>query len=185
VLHDPYVSTSRLIGVQSLGLIVIAAGWWASTLILFSPLHHWDASSPPLAAAALFGAAMGLALLAATARAFVRDQVLFMVSFFVTHRVPLAEIVSVADNNGFAAKLQSGRTIGSMAFGSSLIAMITGNRRGKRAGKRLLALLEPKHEDETPWRQDTATTRPRFEMIGVSLAVLALMVGYASLGSWN
>jgi hypothetical protein len=71
-----------------------------------------------------------------------------------------------------------------MAFGSSLIAMITGNRRGKRAGARLRALIEPSQEDPTTWQQDTAT-RVRFELIGIGLAVAAMMIGYASLGSWN
>ena len=185
LLDDRYVPTSRLIGAQSAGMIMFAVGWWAFALIVFSPLHHSDASSSPLAGAALFGAVMGFLLLAATARAFVRDEALHMISFFVTHRVPLTEVVGVAADNGFAAKLQSGRTIGSMAFGSSVIAMITGNRRGKRAGKRLLALLGPNNDDVTAWRQDTATTRARFEMIGVGLAVAVAMVGYASLGSWN
>ena len=185
IVNDLDVRDSRLVGAQSLAVITLAAGWWVFALVLFNPARHWDSTNPPLAAAALFGVGMGVMLLLATARAFVRGDRLYLVSFLWTQEVPMREIIGVVDDNGFAAKLVSGRTVGSMAFGSSLVAMVTGNRRGRRAGRRLLALHGPFATANVSWHQDDTRTRIRFEMISLAVTIVGLMVGYSTLASWN
>ncbi len=131
--------------------------------------------------AALFGALSGLTIAFASARMFVRHHTVHVVSFFVTYLIPIAEIVGVDADNGMSIKVTSGRAIGSMAFGSSLIAMVTGNRRGKRAARRLGEIVGTFTASGGNWKQDTVRPHPRWAMLGVGVGVTCVAMLAAAL----
>jgi hypothetical protein len=130
------------VGAQSFGFIVMASSFVVVTGVV---LTHLDRVIPPdrLFASIVFAAVAAFMLMAGSARIFVRDAHVYVVSFLFTFVVPVGEIVALKAENGFGIQVVSGCVIDSMAFGSSLIAMFTGNRRGRRAARRLTALCGP------------------------------------------
>jgi small basic protein len=106
---------------------------------------HLDRVIPPdrLFASIAIGFVAAFGLMAGSARIFVRDAQVYVVSFLFTFVVPVDEIVALKADNGFGIQVVSGRVIDSMAFGSSLITEFTGNRRGRRAARRLTDLCGP------------------------------------------
>jgi hypothetical protein len=130
------------VGAQSFGFIFMV-----SSFIVFSGwiLTHLDGVilSDRLSLAIATAGVSAFMLMAGSARIFVRDAHVYVVSFLFTFVVPVEEIVALKADNGFGIQVVSGRVIDSMAFGSSLIAMFTGNRRGRRAARRLTELCGP------------------------------------------
>ena len=131
------------VGAQSFGFILMASsfvvfGGWVLT-------HDDEVSSlsDRLGASIVVVGVSAFMLMAGSARIFVRDADVHVVSFLFTFVVPVEEIVALQAANGFGIQVVSGRVITSMAFGSSLIAEFTGNRRSRRAARRLTELCGP------------------------------------------
>lgn len=130
-------------GAQSLGFILMASsfvvvGGWFLT-------HYRDSIFPPdrLSGSIAFASVSAFMLMGASARIFLRDEEVHVVSFLFTFVVPVDEIVALQAENGLGIRVVSGRVITSMAFGPSLIAEFTGNRRCRRAARRLTELCGP------------------------------------------
>jgi hypothetical protein len=124
------------VGAASFGMILMACGM---VVVLGWVLTHLDSVIPPdrLSASIATAGVSAFMLMGASERIFVRDAEVHVVSILYTFVVPVEEIVALKAENGFGIQVVSGRVIDSMAFGSSLIAMFTGNRRGRRAARRL------------------------------------------------
>lgn len=138
------------VGAQSFGVILMVAGF-----VVFTGwgLTHYDDSIPlpdRLSASIAFASVLAFMLMGASARIFVRDAEVHVVSLLFTFVVPVEEIVTLQTENGLDIQVVSGRVITSMAFGSSLIADFTGNRRCRRAARRLTELCGPFTADLAP-----------------------------------
>ena len=136
-------SRDGFVGAQSFGFILMASsfvvvGGWFLT-------HYRDSILPPdrLSMSMAFASVSAFMLMGASARVFVRNDEVHVVSFLFTFAVPVDEIVAIQAENGLGIKVVSGRVITSMAFGPSLIAEFTGNRRCRRAARRLTELCGP------------------------------------------
>lgn len=136
-------SRDGFVGAQSFGFIlmtssfVVVGGWFLT--------HHRDSIFPPdrLSMSMAFASVSAFMLMGASARVFVRNDEVHVVSFLFTFAVPVDEIVAIQAENGLGIRVVSGRVITSMAFGPSLIAEFTGNRRCRRAARRLTELCGP------------------------------------------
>jgi hypothetical protein len=129
------------VGAQSFGFILMASscvvfGGWVLT-------HDDEVSFDRVGTSIVVVGVSAFMLMAGSARIFVRDADVHVVSFLFTFVVPVEEIVALQAANGFGIQVVSGRVITSMAFGSSLIAELTGNRRSRRAAGRLTELCGP------------------------------------------
>ena len=165
----------RLVGAQSLGILILVLAWFGFAIYVVADLAK--GSTPigsRLSSAAGAGAISGFMLAAGSARTFVRGDTVHVVSFFVTYLIPVAEIIDVSADNGMTIQVTSGRAIGSMAFGTSLIAEFTGNRRGKRAARRLAEIIEPFADDSSNWTQDTVEPHPRWAVLRVTIVITGL-----------
>ena len=116
------------VGAQSFGFFLMASS-------IFPP----DRLSMSIA----FASVSTFMLMGASARIFVRDDEVHVVSFLFTFVVPVDEIVALQAENGLGIRVVSSRVITSMAFGPSFIAEFTGNRRCRRAARRLTELSGP------------------------------------------
>jgi hypothetical protein len=128
----------------------------------------------------VLGATSGMMIAAGSARAFVRGDTLHLVSLCVTYLIPVSEIVGVEADNGMAIRVASGEAIGSMGFGPSVIAKLTGNRRGKRAARRLTAIVGPFGDAAASLRQATVLRQIRWKpfSIGAVLGIVGLAIGW-------
>jgi hypothetical protein len=138
------------VGAQSFGVILVVSGF-----VVFTGwgLTHYDDSIPlpdRLSASIAFASVLAFMLMGASARIFVRDAEVHVVSFLFTFVVPVEEIVALQAENGLGIQVVSGRVITSMAFGSSIMAEFTGNRRSRRAAHRLTELCGPFTADLAP-----------------------------------
>jgi hypothetical protein len=129
------------VGAQSFGFILMASsfvvfGGWVLT-------HDDEVGSERLGTSIVVVGVSAFMLMAGSARIFVRAADVHVVSFLFTFVVPVEEIVALQAANGLGIQVVSGRVITSMAFGSSLIAEFTGNRRSRRAARRLTELCGP------------------------------------------
>lgn len=138
------------VGAQSFGVILVVSGFAVFT---GWGLTHYDDSIPlpdRLSASIAFASVLAFMLLGASARIFVRDAEVHVVSFLFTFVVPVDGIVALQADNGLGIQVASGRVITSMAFGSSIMAEFTGNRRSRRAARRLTELCGPFTADLAP-----------------------------------
>ena len=166
------------VGAQSLGFILMAScfvvfGGWVLT-------HDGEVGFDRLGTSMVTVGVSAFMLMAGSARIFVRDADVHVVSFLFTFVVPVEEIVALQAGNGFGIQVVSGRVITSMAFGPSLIAEFTGNRRSRRAARRLTELCGPftavLASDPSPWARHRAGG-PEATKSKIRLGMLALAGG--------
>lgn len=109
-----------------------------------------------------------------------------LVSLFSYHEVELAEIASVDCSGGFEIVLVSGRRIGTVALGDSVLGQITGHRRAHRVARRLERAVPGFGRSSAPnsWRQDSVEGRPRtVAVVTALLASVLLIVGYLAIAA--
>ena len=102
-------------------------------------------------------------------------------------RIPLSDVAEVVTQNGLQIRLVSGMRIGTICFGSSVLAMVTGNIRARRFGRRMAPYLAANHDisnnqaDRGPGTQDSAVTRFRYAaaMLMVGCIAGSLLLGFA------
>jgi len=106
-----------------------------------------------------------------------------VVSLLRTYLVEAADIVDLEDANGFAIRLTSGRRVSTVANQRSLIARFTGNRRGRRAARRLTRLCGPFHAQLDRQTGDTLRNRLRWRPIVAAAPVIATFALYSALAA--
>jgi hypothetical protein len=96
----------------------------------------------------------------------------------VLRRVPVSELVQVEHDQGLRLRVVSGRRIGSVAYGSSLLGFLFKYPRSVRAARRILAAIGGLRDNgELPaWQQDTVTSQLRVRAYLGTLAVNAALV---------
>ena len=83
----------------------------------------------------LWGPIVAVELLLLSSRVEGRGNTLVLVNLVRTATIPTSTIAQVDRNNGVQVVLTDGRRLGCIGYGSSLIALFTGNRRGHRMAK--------------------------------------------------
>ena len=96
----------------------------------------------------------------------------------VLRRVPVSELVNVEHDDGLRLRVVSGRRIGSVAYGSSLLGVLLHYPRSVRAARRIEAAVGGlRGSGELPaWQQDTVTSKLRVRAYLVTLGVNAVLV---------
>lgn len=96
----------------------------------------------------------------------------------VLRRVPVGELVKVEHDEGLRLRVVSGRRIGSVAYGSSLLGVLLHYPRSVRAARRIEAAVGGLRDSgELPeWEQDTVTSKLRVRAYLVTLGVNAALV---------
>ena len=96
----------------------------------------------------------------------------------VMRRVPVSELVQVEHADGLHLRVVSGRRIGSVAYGSSLLGLLLHYPRSARAARRIEAALGGLRDsgERAAWQQDTLTSKLRVRAYLGTLAVNAALV---------
>jgi hypothetical protein len=96
----------------------------------------------------------------------------------VVRRVPVSELVQVEHDEGLRLRVVSGRRIGSVAYGSSLLGFLLHYPRSVRAARRIEAAIGGLRDSgELPaWQQDTVASKLRVRAYLVTLGVNVLLV---------
>jgi hypothetical protein len=94
------------------------------------------------------------------------------------HRVPIGELVGVEHDQGLRLRVVSGRRIGSVAYGTSLLGVLVHYPRSVRAARRIEAAIGglPDRGGLPAWQQDTVNTMLRIRGYLGTLAVVAVLV---------
>jgi hypothetical protein len=170
----------KAIGRPSLGLLVFV---WAAIVLAFA--FCWGGLAQPpndpgniVPIGLVIGAAVAAWYLLGTARVVVHQDAVELVSWAVAYQVPFDQIRAASAETGFELVLVSGRRVGTIALGNSLIGQVAGQRRAKRVAHRLQELTGIGTAiDPQTWHQDSVTARPRFRAVCHALALIALLVG--------
>jgi len=152
------MSTAFLAGVCTVGAVVGATD---------SPIQDSVAS---LVGGGVIAGGM---FLMGTSHVSVRGGQLEFVNTLTRTTVKPNEIKEILTENGLQVRLTSGRAFGSLAYGPSLLALITGNRRAKRLGNRIVAVVGEPTPANT-WTQDSARTFARWSGILSAMYVASL-----------
>lgn len=100
-----------------------------------------------------------------------------VINLLVVRRVPVSELVQVEHDDGLRFRVVSGRRIGSIAYGSSLIGELLHYPRSVRAARRIEdAVGGNRPTDEWPPPQDTVTSKLRVRAFLGTLAVVVVLV---------
>lgn len=170
-------SRARIVGVNPgmLGsaLAFIAFTAWLCSGYAVGPLDLGAIIQGP----AFFGLISGLIALIASCRVKVTSQSVELVDILFITTVPFVKIQSVEAENGLSILTSDGSRFGSVAYGSSVLAAITGSRRATRLRARLEGALAGSLPGSDP--DSNAVIRRRFR-VGVVL-IPALLVGGAVL----
>jgi hypothetical protein len=100
-----------------------------------------------------------------------------VINLLVVRRVPVSELVQVEHDDGLRLRVVSGRRIGSIAYGSSLIGELLHHPRSARAARRIEdAIGGYRATSEWPLPQGTVTSKLRVSAFLVTLAVDVVLV---------
>ena len=100
-----------------------------------------------------------------------------VINLLVVRRVPVSELVQVEHDDGLRFRVVSGRRIGSIAYGSSLIGELLHYPRSVRAARRIEdAVGGNRATGGWPPPQDTVTSRLRVRAFVGTLAVVVVLV---------
>jgi hypothetical protein len=127
-----------LIGFSALGVVgsfVFAWGWIADDLP--TPIGDMMITLLPL-----FAMVTIFSLLASARLVGSREGYVDVVGLFLRRRIPIEEIARVDSSRGLKIYLTSGRTIGSIAYGQSLIGETVGYPRSRRTASRIAELCD-------------------------------------------
>lgn len=96
----------------------------------------------------------------------------------VLRRIPVSELMQVEHHEGLHLRVVSGRRIGSVAYGASLLGFLFRYPRSVRAARRIGAAIGglPETGEMPTWRQDTVTSQLRVRAYLVTLTVNAVLV---------
>ena len=96
----------------------------------------------------------------------------------VLRRIPVSELVQVEHHEGLRLRVVSGRRIGSVAYGTSLLGFLLRYPRSVRAARRIEAAIGglPETGEMPTWRQDTVTSKLRVRAYLVTLGVNVVLV---------
>jgi hypothetical protein len=175
---------AKVIGRPSVGVLAICGG---GILGIFA--FCWTALAQPpndpsniVPSSLLYGAVAMVLYLIGTTRVVVGRNVIELVSLVVTYKVPLDQIAGSSTNAGFQLVLVSGRRVGTMALGDSLLGQIMGQRRAHRVARRLLQStgIGPAGALES-WQQDTIAGSHRYRAAIQAACLMALLVSGAVL----
>jgi hypothetical protein len=95
-------------------------------------------------------------------------------------RVPIGELVAVEHHEGLRLRVVSGRRVGSVAYGTSLLGVLLHYPRSARAARRIEAAIGglPDRSGLPAWQQDTVTSQLRIRgYLGTLAVVAALALG--------
>jgi hypothetical protein len=93
-------------------------------------------------------------------------------------RVPVSELVQVEHHEGLRLRVVSGRRIGSVAYGASLLGSLLHYPRSVRAARRIEAAIGglPETGGMPTWRPDTVSSQLRVRAYLATLGVNAVLV---------
>ena len=131
----------------------VLLGRWGTPLIVSSALAvlgsfvfawGWIANDVPTAPVDMIVTLLPLALLViilsllATARIVGRsDGYIEVVGLLITRRIPVSEVVDVTPRGPLKIRMRSGRRVGSIAYGQSLLGEMVGYPRSREAAERI------------------------------------------------
>lgn len=168
----------RIVGYHP-GLSVFAA-----IVVLGVFVFSWvELAAPPNDGSNIPGALVGLCIMATgmcllgTCRLVV-DPAGFIdvVGLFVVRRVPVSELVAVEHEEGLHLRVVSGRRIGSIAYGRSLLGELVHYPRSVSAARRIQGAVGGLRAAEWPLPEDTVRTHLRIRAYLGTLAVNAVLV---------
>ncbi|MEU2348263.1 hypothetical protein [Modestobacter sp. NPDC049651] len=101
-----------------------------------------------------------------------------VINLLLLRRVPVSELVQVEHDDGLRLRVVSGRRIGSVAYGSSLLGVLLHYPRSVRAARRIEAAIGGLRDTGqlAAWQQDTVTSKLRVRAYLGTLAVNAVLV---------
>ncbi len=111
------------------------------TFLLFALLPAFDSLGQAVHMAAIWGAISGFLFAVSRMRIEGDDSSLQVRNVIWVWRIPLRQVAGIMDANGLKILTLHRREIEVMAYGSSLVALWTGNRRGKLLSARLRPLV--------------------------------------------
>jgi len=170
----------RIVGWNPFNLIV-ACLFQSALVSIGAVVGRADAKIVDSAASLVVGGLIGSGLLLiGSAHVAIRGDTIVVVNSLTCTAAGLEDVRSIAADHGLQVELWSGRKVGSLALGSSLLGALTGDRRAKAVASRIARLLTLPEEAATAgWHQDRAVTAPRLRAFVVALAIAALPVATA------
>ena len=173
---EPVAERIGAVAAAMLFLLLCAFVVWIWVAFVPSPLLGRIAVFAPL------GILAGVLIAMASARTFLRGDTVHVGSVMVTYLVPRSEIVGLDAENVMPPRSVSGSGIAAIPEEPPVITEITVDRRGRRTARRVQALLGPLAGEPGAWRQVTFVRVPRWTMLVVTIALIALMVWLSGLG---
>jgi hypothetical protein len=162
-----------LMGFAGCGLLAVFAFSWG---LLASPPN--DASNlldvlPPMCLLVTVCCLLGTCRLVVDPARFID-----VINPLVLRRVPVSELVQVEHDDGLRLRVVSGRRIGSVAYGSSLLGVLLHYPRSVRAARRIETAIGglPHTGEPGTWRQDTVVSKLRIRAYLATLGVNAALV---------
>lgn len=156
----------RIVGTFNPGLLVLAAGCVVGAFVL-----AWGfLAPPPNDASNLLNVLPALCLLVTVESLLATCRIIVDPAGFIdvigpvaSRRVPVAELVAIEHFDGLRLRLVSGRRIGSIAYGSSLLGRALRYPRSAKAARRIESAIGglPVREEPQSTQSDSVTWRPR------------------------
>lgn len=157
-------------GMVAFGLGFVAFTVWLTSSYATGPATASDLLQGPLA----WGAVAGGILEASTCRVRVGRGMVELTNILSVTSVPFHDIERIEALNGMSVVTRSGATHESVAYGGSLLAVLTGNKRAVRLQSRLSeAMISP-----TPGAEPSTSRRFRPGLVALPLLIGALELGY-------
>jgi hypothetical protein len=99
-----------------------------------------------------------------------------VIGLFVRRRIPIADIVDVHSDGGLKIRMASGRSIGSIAYGQSLVGNMIGYPRSKKAAVRIKDFCESTRALGGGCDELRYSAKLRVEEILIALGLASLMI---------
>jgi len=109
--------------------------------LLMTILIRFQTLSACASSSAVLGAAAGGEAVLAFIGIWVSDSQLIVRNFLSVRTVPISEVIGVSWSSGLRIVTSGGANVGSLAYGSSLIGNLTGNRRSEHVADEINAWI--------------------------------------------
>lgn len=174
-------SRRRIVGTFNPGLLVFAACMNVAAFVV-----AWGVLPPPPSDAGVLWNVLPAACLLVTAESLlatsriVVDPTGFIdvIGPVIRRRIPVSELLAIESDDGLRFRLVSGRRIGSIAYGSSLLGRAMRYRRSAKAARRIQAAIGklPAGDEPALTRPDSVTWQLRTRGLLAILSVNCVLV---------
>lgn len=175
--HNKTRNPGRLIGWNALyASLAIVFGLGCLAFSIWLGLLSSDAADL-VAMPIVVGIGSGLVVCSGLSHVAVFRDRIKIVNLFSVTEVGRQQVAQVELTSGMQVRLVSGRRLPVWPYSASVLAQVTGNRRAKRFGRRVIEFLDL-DDQQNEWNQDTATTHVRrtTPIVTLALATLCLLL---------